>query len=240
MVADGLRAWRGNGLQTTCRGKGASISSIESSNESMNESVNRASGNAKGSPPKPRLAAVRPQVAASPAAQRYTLSCAAVTAAAQVLVAAHVEAGVPGPGIGTADLPLRYAIAQARTAGGAMSVVAGRLLTLVRQDEKQLLPGMPDPVRRMAGVTSAGVLVDNDHKITARAFDAAFAECEAAVRSMREVSAPDGLIEAMLDLLRVAERLAPIVAEGGGPADGPQNALKRLAARKSRTSAKDR
>jgi hypothetical protein len=57
---------------------------------------------------------------------------------------------------------------------------------------------------------------------------------------MREVSAPDGLIEAMLDLLRVAERLAPIVAEGGGPADGPQNALKRLAARKSRTSAKDR
>jgi hypothetical protein len=139
---------------------------------------------------------------------RYVLSCAAITAASRLLVAAHGEVGAPNDCSELADIPLRMAVAQARTGAGAMSVVAGRLLTRVRQDEAVALPGLESPVRAELGVTTAGTLAGTAWRTTTRAMASAAAECSAALTALERCDASDELCAPMRDLVRIVELMA--------------------------------
>jgi hypothetical protein len=154
---------------------------------------------------KPRLAAAQSLAEPDPASQRYVLSCAAIAASSRLLVAAHAAVGAPTATVVDSDRALREAIAQARTGAGAMSVVAGRLLTRVREDEAMTLPDLPAPVRADIGVTTPGLRAETGWRTTRRAMVSAAIECAAAADALECCSAPDDVQRAMAGLVRIAE-----------------------------------
>jgi hypothetical protein len=133
------------------------------------------------------------------------LACAAVAAASKLLVAAHAAVGAPQQEVDPTEGPLRRAVAQARTAAGAMSVVAGRLLTQVREDEARLLPDLPPPVLPETGVTAPSLAEAMNTRYTMHALQAAHAECRAATASLSRGEAPDDLTRWMAELVRIAD-----------------------------------
>jgi hypothetical protein len=143
---------------------------------------------------------------------RYVLACAAIAAASQLLVAAHSSVGAPHEAEPEDELALRCAVAQARTAAGAMAVVAGRLLTRVREDEAQLLPGLPQPVRGEKGVTSPGLIVESEWRGTVRALASARAECAAARDALDECAAEEGLRRPIASLIHIADLMVTYLA----------------------------
>jgi hypothetical protein len=154
------------------------------------------------------LKAVQAPVPADQARQRYVLSCAAITAASQLLIAAHSAVGAPSDDIATSDVALRNAVAQARTAAGAMSVVAGRLLTRVREDEARALPNLPPPARANSGVTSPSRPAEADARMTSRAIASGAAECVAALGALESCDADQNLRRLMADLVRISELMS--------------------------------
>jgi hypothetical protein len=154
-------------------------------------------------PLRPRFTAIPPVKTDDLASERYVLSCAAVAASSQLLVAAHAAVGPPSDGPG--EIALRTAVAQARTAAGAMCVVAGRFLTRVRQDEAALLPDLPSPVRNESGVTTPGLLIETDRRSTTRALQGATAECMAAAASLTRCDAPQDLRRPTTELVRIGD-----------------------------------
>jgi hypothetical protein len=115
--------------------------------------------------------------------QRYVLACAVISTSAKVLADLHATVGAPRAAVSATELPRLRAAAQARTAAGGMSVVAGRLLTLVRSRDHRLLPDMPFPVRLEPGVTVPDPVEAEEWRSIVRALASAMAECEAAVRA---------------------------------------------------------
>jgi hypothetical protein len=113
--------------------------------------------------------------------QRYVLACAVITTAAKVLADLHATVGAPRAAATQAELPALRAAAQARTAAGAMSVVAGRLLTQVRSRDHQLLPDMPFPMRLEPGVTVPDPVETEQWQATVRGLASAMTECEVAL-----------------------------------------------------------
>lgn len=100
---------------------------------------------------------------------------------------------------------MRRAVAQARTAAGAMCAVAARLLTQVRVDEAAYLAALPPPVRPETGVTAPSLLPAMDAQITMYALQAANAECLAACASLSHCEAPAGMVRKLAELVRVAD-----------------------------------
>jgi hypothetical protein len=135
--------------------------------------------------------------------QRYVIAGAAITTAGQLLKDLHVVAGSPHAGTNPRDLPMLRAAAQARTAAGAMSVVAGRLLTLVRDSDQKMLPSLPAPVRSQTGVTVPD-FPEEEWRTTVRSLASAAAECDAAVASCRAAGLGPRVIEALTRLQHLA------------------------------------
>jgi hypothetical protein len=64
-----------------------------------------------------------------------------------------------------------------------MSIVAGRLLTLVREHDQHLLAALPSPARPHPGVTIPDPSRIEEWRATVRALASAIAECETALLS---------------------------------------------------------
>jgi hypothetical protein len=135
--------------------------------------------------------------------QRYVIASAAITTAGQLLKHLHAVAGAPHVATSLEDLPLLRAAAQARTAAGAMSVVAGRLLTLVRDNDQKELPDLAAPARSQTGVTVPD-FPDEEWRTTVRSLASAAAECDAALASCRAAAADPRVVEALTHLQDLA------------------------------------
>ncbi len=136
--------------------------------------------------------------------QRYVIASAAITTAGQLLRHLHSVAGAPHAATDPKDLPMLRAAAQARTAAGAMSVVAGRLLTLVRDNDQKVLPDLPAPVRSQTGVTVPD-FPDEEWRTTVRSLASAAAECDAALASCRAAGMDRRVVEALTQLQHLAD-----------------------------------
>jgi hypothetical protein len=120
--------------------------------------------------------------------ERYVLACAVLTTAAKVLADLHTAVGSPRAARSPQEASMLHAAAQARSAAGAMSVVAGRMLTQVRDHDQRLLPDLPRPVLPQPGVTSADPAPAEEWRATVRGLAGAVAECEVALQSCRSIA----------------------------------------------------
>jgi hypothetical protein len=143
--------------------------------------------------------------------QRYVLACAVITGAGQVLVDMHAVAKAPRAAASPADWPLLATAAQARTAAGAMSIVAGRLLTVVRNHDQYLLPALPLPRRAQAGVTVPESGEAEEWSASVRALASGAAECEVALSSCRAAGLTGDIVASLTQLHSLAEKLVALM-----------------------------
>jgi hypothetical protein len=136
--------------------------------------------------------------------QRYVIASAAIATASQLLKHLHSVAGAPHTATSPKDLPVLRAAAQARTAAGAMSVVAGRLLTLVRDNDQRTLPDLAAPVRSQTGVTVPD-FPDEEWRTTVRSLASAAAECDAALASCRAARMETRIVQGLAQLQHLAD-----------------------------------
>jgi hypothetical protein len=143
--------------------------------------------------------------------ERYALACSAVAVAAQVLRTAHDFADEPGVAVDSIDLPVMHALAQARSAAGAMSIIGGKLLVECREEAAQVFPAIGLPVRPEPGVTMSAW---DERHTNARAVASASSEALAAARSLAACDAPHDLQQAVAELADLAARAALFVRGG--------------------------
>jgi hypothetical protein len=143
--------------------------------------------------------------------RRYVLACAAISAAGQVLVESHRLTGAPGPVTVPEQWPDLELAAYARSAAGAMSLVGGRLMTLVRDHDGHRLPGLRSPARPQPGVTVPDTSDAEEWRATVRCLASALAECEVALTSCEAVAPKSELERSLLVLRDIAGQMVGLM-----------------------------
>jgi hypothetical protein len=143
--------------------------------------------------------------------QRYVLACALITGAGRVLVDMHAVAKAPRSAASPEEWPLLAAAAQVRSAAGAMSIVAGRLLTQVREHDQYLLPALPLPQRTQVGVTVPDPNEGEEWSSSVRTLASAASECEAALDACRAADLTGEIVKSLTQLHDLAERLVELM-----------------------------